>query len=126
MHCLPIATIAACEYDGVEISLPKVQAIGRDRVAATLNEDDLNLYCVIARWLNEGSDVDAAVDGISVSGDLGANFLSILPPPRGVIDNETFGAWFDDIGRVAAGSGVTPIVHHHAGAHVEQPDEIRR
>ena len=32
----------------------------------------------------------------------------------------------NDIGSATPGTDVRPVVHHHAGAHVEQPDEIRR
>ena len=80
-----ISDIAACGYDGVEIGLPKVQAIGLDRLAGTVAAFDLDIYGVIAGWLNERSDVDAAINGIDVAEDLGAKFLGILPPPRGVV-----------------------------------------
>ncbi|MDG5761667.1 sugar phosphate isomerase/epimerase [Natronococcus sp. A-GB1] len=121
-----IGDLAACGYDGVEIGLPKIREIGRDRLVTVLDEHDIDLYCVMAGWLNEEADVREAVDGINVAADLGANFLGILPPPRGVVDDATFGEWLDDIGRAAADNNVTPVIHHHAGAHVEQPDEIQR
>lgn len=121
-----IGDLAACGYDGVEIGLPKIQAIGRDRLTRVLAEYNLDLYCVMAGWLNERADVDAAIDGLDIAADLDVNFLGILPPPRGVVDDSTFGEWLDDIGTAAADSAVTPVLHHHAGAHVEQPDEIRR
>ncbi len=121
-----IGDLAACGYDGVEIGLPKVRAIGSDRLAETLDTWDVDLYCVMAGWLNDRDDVAAAVEGIDVAADLGANFLGILPPPRGIVDDETFAQWLDDIGTAASSRDVTPVIHHHAGAHVEQPEEIRR
>jgi inosose dehydratase len=121
-----IDELSACGYDGVEIGLPKIQAVGRDRVAGALDEYGMDLYCVMAGWLNERSDVDAAIEGVDVAADLGADSLGILPPPRGIVDDGTFADWLDDIGSATAGMDVTPVIHHHAGAHVEQPDEIRR
>lgn len=121
-----LGDLAACRYDGVEIGLPKVNDIGRERLRTLLDEYGLDLYCVMAGWLNDEDDVQEAVAGVSTAADLGANFLGILPPPRGVVDDATFGAWLDDIGAAASDVGVTPVVHHHAGAHIEQPDEIRR
>lgn len=121
-----IGDFAACRYDGVEIGLGKAEAIGRKTLADLLDEYKLDLYCVMAGWLNTEEDLQAAVEGADLAGALGANFLGILPPPRGVVDDETFATWLDDIAAAAADAGVTPIVHHHAGAHVEQPHEIRR
>lgn len=121
-----VADLAACGYDGVEVGLPKVRDIGRNRLGAVIEESGIDLYCVMAGWLNERNDVDAAIEGVEVATDLGADFLGILPPPRGIVDDATFGEWLDDIGTATAGTEVTPVIHHHAGAHVEQPDEIRR
>ena len=36
--------LAACGYDGVETGLPKVQAIGRDRLAAALDTVDRGAF----------------------------------------------------------------------------------
>jgi inosose dehydratase len=121
-----IGDIAACRYDGVEIGLPKVNAIGTETLAGLLEEYDLECYCVMAGWLNTESDVEEAVEGVSTAAELGANFLGILPPPRGVVDDATFSEWLEAIGAAAGDVGVTPVLHHHAGAHVEQPEEIRR
>jgi inosose dehydratase len=121
-----IGDFAACRYDGIEIGLGKVNAIGREQLAELLDEYDLDLYCIMAGWLNTEDDLQAAVDAAPLAADLGANFLGILPPPRGVVDDETFADWLDAIAEAASDAGVTPIVHHHAGAHVEQPSEIRR
>lgn len=121
-----LGDIAACRYDGVEIGLPKVNAIGTDTLEDRLEEYDLELYCVMAGWLNDEEDVEEAIEGTETAAALGAEFLGILPPPRGVVDDETFGRWIDEIGAAADDAGVVPVLHHHAGAHVEQPEEIRR
>jgi inosose dehydratase len=121
-----LGDIAACRYDGVEIGLPKVNHIGPDRLEGLLEEYDLEIYCVMAGWLNTEEDVREAIDGTETAAALGAEFLGILPPPRGVVDDETFQRWLDEIGAAAADAGVVPVLHHHAGAHVEGPEEIRR
>ncbi|MBX0296877.1 sugar phosphate isomerase/epimerase family protein [Haloarcula nitratireducens] len=121
-----IGDFAACRYDGVEIGLEKVEALGEETLNALLEDYDLDLYCVMAGWLNTEEDLQRAVNGAELAGNLGSNFLGILPPPRGVVDDETFAEWLDTICEAAADAGVTPIVHHHFGAHVEQPEEIRR
>jgi len=121
-----IGDFAACRYDGVEIGLEKAEAIGEAKLRELLDEYDLDLYCVMAGWLNTEEDLQAAVDGAELAGSLGANFLGILPPPRSVVDDDTFADWLDRIGAAGKEAGVTPIVHHHFGAHIEQPEEIRR
>ncbi|MBX0325098.1 sugar phosphate isomerase/epimerase [Halomicroarcula sp. F13] len=120
-----ISDFAACRYDGVEIGLEKVEALGADTLGSLLDEYDIDLFCVMAGWLNTEEDRQRAVDGAALAGDLGSTFLGILPPPRGVVDDETFAEWLEDICEAAAEAGVTPVVHHHFGAHVEQPEEIR-
>lgn len=121
-----IGDLAACGYDGVEIGLPKIEDMGYNRLEATLDEYGVELYCVMAGWLNEYTDVQDAIEGIEVTASLDVDFLGILPPPRGVVDDVTFREWLEEIGAAASDHGVTPVVHHHAGSHVEQPDEIRR
>ena len=121
-----IGDLAACGYDGVEIGLPKIQEICRDRLEATLDEYGMELYCVMAGWLNEHTDVQDAVDGLEIAAAFDVDFLGILPPPRCVVDDSIFGEWLDEIGTAASDRGVTPVVHHHAGSHIEQPAEIRR
>lgn len=121
-----LGDIAACRYDGIEIGLPKIKHVGPERLADLLEEYELDIYCVMAGWLNEEADVEEAVDGVAVAAELGAEFLGILPPPRGVVDDETFQTWLDRIGDATSTSEVTPVLHHHAGAHVESPAEISR
>lgn len=121
-----IGDLAACGYDGVEIGLPKIEEIGRERLTDELDRYEMDLYCVMAGWLNEHADVRDAVDGLDVAADLDVDFLGILPPPRGIVDDATFQSWLEEIGTAAGNHGVTPVVHHHAGSHIEQPDEIRR
>ncbi|MDL5363264.1 sugar phosphate isomerase/epimerase [Halalkalicoccus sp. NIPERK01] len=121
-----LGDVAACRYDGVEIGLPKVNHIGPDRLKGLLEDYGIEIYCVMAGWLNDAGDVEEAVDGAETAAALGAEFLGILPPPRGVVNDETFGEWLEEIGAATGDAGVTPVVHHHAGAHVEGPDEIRR
>lgn len=119
-----LGEFAACRYDGVEIGLEKVEYIGPDSLQTALDEHGLDIYCVMAGWLNTEDDVDAAVDGASIAADLDARFLGILPPPRGQTDDETFAEWLERICEAAAAAGVTPVLHHHGAAHVEGPDEI--
>lgn len=121
-----LGDVAACQYDGVEIGLPKVNDIGEEALVEQLTEYDLDLYCVMAGWLNEADDVQEAIDGVETAAKLGANFIGILPPPRGQVSDQTFESWLNDIGAAASDVDVTPVMHHHAGAHVEQPHEIRR
>jgi len=121
-----ISDFAACRYGGVEIGLGKAEAIGRDTLATLLDEYELDLYCVMAGWLNTVDDLQSAVEGADFANALGADFLGILPPPRGVVTDEMFEDWLGEIGEAAMEAGVTPVIHHHGGTHVEQPEEIQR
>jgi inosose dehydratase len=120
-----IGDIGACRYDGVEIGLGKLETAGPKRVNRLLNEYDLDLYCVMSGWLLTESDANDAVEGAQLAADLGADFLGILPPPRGQVADEDLADWLDDIGAAASDAGITAVLHHHGGAHVEQPDEMR-
>lgn len=120
-----VSDIAACQYDGVEIGLPKVKHMGPDRFRESITEYGLDTYCVMSGWLLSEEEVDEAVDGASIAADLGAEFLGILPPPRGQVSDAEVHHWLAEIGEAAASAGVTPVLHHHGGAHVEQPHEIR-
>lgn len=117
--------LATCQYDGVEMGLPKVQHLGPDRLRDELAANDLDMYCVMSGWLLEDDDAEDAVEGASVAASLGADFLGILPPPRGQVEDDTLDRWLDDICSAAADADVVPVVHHHGAAHIEQPDEIR-
>ncbi|SFT01475.1 sugar phosphate isomerase/epimerase family protein [Halostagnicola kamekurae] len=119
-----LGDFAACRYDGVEIGLGKVEYMGVDSLQSSLEEYGLDIYCVMAGWLNNEEDVEAAVDGAAIAAELDARFLGILPPPRGQETNETFDDWLDRICTAAADAGVTPVLHHHGASHVESPDEI--
>lgn len=121
-----VSDIAACRYEGIEIGLPKVQHMGPDRFRASVNEYGLDTYCVMAGWLISEEEVAEAVEGASIAADLGAEFLGILPPPRGQVSDEDVHEWLTEIGEAAAAAGVTPVLHHHGGAHIEQPDEIQK
>ncbi|WP_323173596.1 sugar phosphate isomerase/epimerase [Natrialba sp. PRR66] len=119
-----LGDFAACRYDGVEIGLGKVEYIGVDSLQESLEESGLNIYCVMAGWLNNEADVEAAVDGAAIAAELDARFLGILPPPRGQETDETFDEWLNQICTAAADAGVTPVLHHHGASHVESPEEI--
>lgn len=120
-----IGDIGACRYDGVEIGLGKLKKAGPENVTDLLNEYNLDLYCVMSGWLLTESDANEAVEGTYLAADLGANFLGILPPPRGQVADEDLLDWLNDIAAAADDAGVTAVLHHHGGAHIEQPDEIQ-
>lgn len=120
-----IAEVGACRYDGVEIGLEKVRHAGPETVAAGLDEHDLDLYCVMSEWLESDAAAERVADDAAMVADLGAEFLGLLPPQRGGTDDQTFADHLDIICEAAATAGVTPVLHHHGGTHVEQPSEIR-
>ncbi|MBX0296174.1 sugar phosphate isomerase/epimerase family protein [Haloarcula nitratireducens] len=120
-----IGDVAACRYDGLEIGLGKLRKSGPETVDDLLDEYDLDLYCVMAGWLLTEDDAEDAIDGAALAADLGADFLGILPPPRGQVSDDDFETWLHDIAAAAEDAGVTVVLHHHGGAHIEQPDEIR-
>jgi inosose dehydratase len=119
-----LGDLAACRYDGFEIGAPKVQHLGADRVRDAAAANDLDAYCVMSGWLLEDDDAEDAVEAASVAAQVGAEFLGILPPPRGQVDDSTLDGWLADICAAAADAGVVPVVHHHGAAHIEQPHEI--
>lgn len=120
-----IGDIAACRYDGVEIGLGKLEEAGPERVSELLDEYGLELYCVMGGWLLEEEDATHIADGAELAADLGADFLGILPPPRGQVSDEQLEEWIADIDAAANDAGITTLLHHHGGAHIEQPDELR-
>ncbi|PSP86399.1 xylose isomerase [Halobacteriales archaeon QS_1_68_17] len=119
-----IADVGACRYDGVEIGLEKVRAVGPDRLADRLDEHDLDLYCVMSEWLTDADAVDRIVEAAPTVADLGAEFYGILPPQRGRQDEATLERWLADICGAAADAGLRPVLHHHGATMVERPAEI--
>jgi len=118
--------IGACRYDGVEIGLEKVEAVGRDAVAGWLGEYDLDLYCIMSSWIESASAAEHVADRAGMVADLGAEYLGILPPQRHRNDDATVEAWLRTVSDAAIEAGVTPLLHHHGATHVENGDEVRR
>lgn len=120
-----IGDVGACRYDGIEIALEKIERRGPAQVRTWLDEHDLDCYLVMGGWLESDADAASIADGASVAADLDADFLGVLPPQRGRVDDETLERWLAEICDAAAEAGVAPLLHHHGATHVEQPDEIR-
>ncbi|MFB6174222.1 MAG: sugar phosphate isomerase/epimerase family protein [Halobacteriales archaeon] len=119
-----IGDVGACRYDGIELSLGQVRAAGVGTVADLTAEHGLDVYCVMGDWLESADQVAAVADGAEVAADLGADFLGLLPPRRGLVDDDTLDGWLAEVCGAAAAAGVTPVLHHHGATHVEGPGEI--
>jgi inosose dehydratase len=122
-----ITEIAACRYDGVEMSLGEVNAYGAVTVADHLGEFDLDLYMLMGGWLESEAEADAIAEGASMAADLGAEFIGMLPPQRGLVDDDDLlESWITRVCDAAADAGVTPLLHHHGATHIQFPEEIER
>ncbi len=117
--------IAACRYDGVEMSLGEATDYGVDRVADGLAEHDLDLYMLMGGWLESDAEARTIAEGAHTAAELGAEFIGMLPPQRGLVDDDDqVEAWIRQVCDAAAEAGVTPVLHHHSATHVERPDEV--
>jgi len=121
-----IGDVAACRYDGIEVGLGKVQAVGPETLGAWLEEYDLALYCVMSHWLESDEAVREVCEGAETVADLGAECLGLLPPQRHRNADSTVETWLGRVTDAARDAGLTPVLHHHGGTHVERPAEIRR
>ncbi|NUB93687.1 TIM barrel protein [Haloterrigena sp. SYSU A121-1] len=121
-----LGDIAACRYDGVEISLEKIRANDPETVDRWLEEYDLECYLAMSEWIETENAVRRVIDDMPVAADLGAEFVGILPPQRARHDSDTVEDWLTRISDAALEAGLRPLVHHHGATSVEQPDEIRR
>ena len=120
-----LGDIAACRYDGVEVGVEKIRAVGFDSVADWTDEYDLALYTVMGEWLEDEAAVDRMVADVPAIADLGAEFVGLLPPQRGRKDRETVESWLGEVADAATDHGLRPIVHHHGATAVESADETR-
>lgn len=118
--------VAACRYDGIEIGLEKVEAVGSEAVEAWLDTYGLDLYCVMSHWVESEAAARHVAEQAEMIADLGAEFLGILPPQRHRNDDVTVEEWLTIIGDAAVDAGLTPLLHHHGATHVERGEEIRR
>lgn len=116
-----IGDVGVCRYDGIELGADAV-IDEPDTVETLLSEYDLDLYCVMGPWLESDGNVTRIVDAVPTMERLGARYLGLLPPRRGLVSDETFARWLDRIH--AATDSIRPVIHHHGGTHVEQPAEI--
>lgn len=116
-----MSDIGACRYDGVEIGMGSVTD-DPDTVETLLDRHELELYCVMAPWLESDENVERVIDAIPLLERMDARFLGLLPPRRGLIDDETLAGWIDRIDTAA--DSIQPVIHHHGGTHIEQPEEI--
>jgi inosose dehydratase len=119
-----LGDIGACRYDGVEIGFEKLLDAGPENVDTWLREYDLELYCVMSAWLENEAAVDRVANHANIIGDLGGEYLGLLPPQRGSIDDETLEGWIDRLADAAAAAGLTPVIHHHGGTQIERLKEI--
>jgi inosose dehydratase len=119
-----LSDIGACRYDGVEVGLEKLLDAGPQRFEDWLGTYDLELYCVMSSWLESETAVETVTDRADLVADLGAEYLGLLPPQRGNHDDETLDRWLTRVAGAAEDAGLTPVVHHHGGTHVEGPEEI--
>jgi inosose dehydratase len=116
--------IAACRYDGVEMGLGEVTAYGAEYVGDQLAAQNLELYMLMGGWLESQEEADAIAEGAQTAADLGAEFIGMLPPQRGLIDDDdTVEAWITQVCEAAAAAGITPLLHHHSATHIERPEE---
>ncbi len=118
--------VAACRYDGIEVGLGKLQAVGPGAVGEWLDEYDLALYCVMSHWIESEDTARAVADAAETVADLGGELLGVLPPQRHRNDDGTVEAWLSIVAEAALDAGLTPALHHHGGTHVERPGEVRR
>jgi inosose dehydratase len=118
-----ISDIAACQYDGVEMGLGTVEAVGVDSLQKQLDAAGLDLYCVMGEWLESQETADRIAESAASVAELGAPFLGILPPHRNLVKDAEFEEWLDQVCTAASNAGLTPILHHHGGTKVERPDE---
>ncbi|WP_266083163.1 sugar phosphate isomerase/epimerase family protein [Haladaptatus caseinilyticus] len=119
-----IGDIGACQYDGIEIGLEKVRAVGYKTVRDVLRKNELDPYLIMGEWLESDAACDRVVDGAYTASRLDAEFIGILPPQRGHVDDKILDEWITQICEAAYDAGVTPLLHHHGATHIEQPDEI--
>lgn len=116
--------VAACRYDGVEMSLGEVSVYGADYVNEKLTAHGLDLYMLMGGWLESDAEADEIAEGAYTAADLGAEFVGMLPPQRGLVeDDEQVEAWITQVCEAAADAGVTPVLHHHSATHIERPEE---
>lgn len=120
-----LGDISACRYDGVEIGVEKIRAAGPENVRDWAEEYDIEIYNVMAEWTEEEAAVDRMVEDMSMIADLGAEFVGLLPPQRGRVDQETLEHWTGRMVDAATEEGVRPLMHHHGATTVEQNDETR-
>lgn len=121
-----LGDIGACRYDGAEIGFEKVLDAGVGNVDEWLSRHGLDLYCVMSPWLEDQPAVESVTTDIDRLADLETEYLGLLPPQRGSRGDATFEEWVERIADAATDAGVTPVIHHHGGTHVENPDEIER
>jgi inosose dehydratase len=119
------ASVSACRYDGIEVGLGKIETVGPDAVADWLDKYDLDLYCVMGHWIESEAAAESLADSAELVSDLGAEFLAVLPPQRHRNEDATVESWLRTVSEAAVDAGITPILHHHGGTHIEQGAEIR-
>lgn len=118
--------LVACRYDGVDLALGKIDVAGAETVADRLEEFDLDLFCVMAGWLDSRETVRSVVESIPTVADLGATYLGVIAPQRGVADAETSREWLETVATSCREHGLAPVVHHHAGSIIDTPEAIDR
>jgi inosose dehydratase len=117
--------VAACRYDGVEVGVGKIRAVGPEAVGEWLDGYDLELYLAMSEWMETEEAVERMVDDMSMLSELDAEFVGLLPPQRGRHDADTVETWLTRVSEAAVDAGLRPLLHHHGATAVEQPDEIR-
>jgi len=119
-----VTDVGACQYDGIEVSLGDVQEVGVDSLSRAIDSADLDLYCVMGEWLESDEAVGAVREAVPTAASLGAEFFALLPPRRGLVDDETLSRWLEALCGAAVDAEIRPVLHHHGASHIEGPDEI--
>jgi len=112
-------------YDSVDLVLGKLRTAGFETVRSALEATTLSVDCVVAGWLDSGETAAAIVDAMPAIDRLDAEIVGLIPPQHGVAESESFDEWLSIVADSCSEYGLTPLVHHHAGAIVDTPGAIK-
>ena len=100
---------------------------GGEFVEEQLAEHGLGLYMLMGGWLESEEEAETIAAGADTAADLGADFIGMLPPQRGLINNDDLvEEWITRVCDAAADADITPVLHHHSATHIERPAEVER
>jgi sugar phosphate isomerase/epimerase len=116
--------ISECGYDSVDLVLGKLRTAGFETVRSALEATGLSVDCVVAGWLDSRDAAASVVDAVPAIARLDADAVGLIPPQHGVADSVSFDEWLSTVEDSCSEYGLTPLVHHHAGAIVDTPRAI--